>query len=120
MSEQSLPTPPLGKLRIWEDDLEYGRENADVTLVCAWQEGFQAGADHQLKKDCQWLETNSLCYHEKLVPSLRNIMRPKPPSLKEQALQALIHLEDGAHHSMDTTEVVDIIRRALESLSEGV
>jgi hypothetical protein len=53
MSEQSLPTPPLGKLKIWEDDLEYGRENADVTLVCAWQEGFQAGADQELDACCE-------------------------------------------------------------------
>jgi hypothetical protein len=41
-----------------------------------------------------------------------------PPSLKEQALQALAHLENGAHCSMDTTESAHYIRRALESLPE--
>ena len=43
---------------------------------------------------------------------------PKPPSLKEQALQALLHLLHGAAHSMDTTEPAHYIRRALEQLDD--
>jgi hypothetical protein len=50
---------------------------------------------------------------------LRTAMRPRPPSLKDQALQALIHLENGALHSMDTIEPANCIRRALESIPDA-
>ena len=49
---------------------------------------------------------------------LRTARRPKPPSMKERALNALSHLIDGAAHSMDTTEPAEYVRRALEQLPD--
>ena len=76
----------------------------------------QWGADQELEACCEWFQFNG--YHEFLPDKLRAARRPKPPSLKEQALQALSHLLDGAAHSMDTTESADYIRRALEQLDD--
>jgi len=54
----------------------------------------------------------------RLAEDIWTARRPKPPSLKEQALLALSHLVDGATHSMDTTEPAEYIRLALEQLSD--
>ena len=57
------------------------------TLIEAW------GADQQLTKDATWLDHNSLdTPHLKITPigkTLIEAMRPKPPSLKQQAFEAL-------------------------------
>ena len=74
----------------------------------------QWGADQELEACCEWIPKATPWDAEQL----RAARRPKPPSLKEQALQALSHLLDGAAHSMDTTEPADYIRRALEQLDD--
>ena len=59
------------------------------------------GADQELEACCEWAESYAEC-----GDALRLARRPKPPSLKEQALRAL---ED------DDIDVY-LIRRALEAL----
>jgi hypothetical protein len=100
--------PPDHLLRKWESLIIDEEQNVDVVLY----EAFQAGADQELEACCEWVKGHWL------DADLRAIRRPKPPSLKEQALQALAHLENGAHCSMDTTESAHYIRRALESLPD--
>jgi hypothetical protein len=79
----------------------------------------QWGADQELEACCEWLVSEGgFKYEHEAVEDLRAARRPKPPSLKEQALLALSHLLDGAAHSMDTTEPADYIRRALEQLPD--
>jgi hypothetical protein len=65
----------------------------------------QWGADKQLTADCEWVQ----CYAE-CGDSLRAAMRPKPPSLKEQALAELAATERC--HPADYST----IRKALEAL----
>ena len=81
------------------------------TLAARW------GADQQLAEDAKWLDQHALdAPHLKITPvgeSLIEAMRPKPPSLKEQALKALLHLDHGQHN-----ERCLLIRRALEALDE--
>ena len=79
----------------------------------------QWGADQQLELDAKWLDHNALNEaHLKIAPMgevLKEAMRPKPPSLKEQALEVfdkLEHLFDGYGHDGPT------IRRALEALPD--
>ena len=55
---------------------------------------------------------------ELFVELLRAARRPKPPSLVEEALNALVHLCDGASNSMDTVEAAEYIQRALERLQQ--
>ena len=75
---------------------------------------YAAGADQELEACCEWL-VRSYNYPKAGNP-LRTARRPRPPSLKEQALARLISLEELAEsmgHSPD-----DTIRRALEALPE--
>ena len=73
---------------------------------------YRAGADQELEACCQWLP--------KLPPwsgnDLRKHRRPKPPSLKEQALEALEALPTPA--GQVTADRLDTIRRALDALPE--
>jgi hypothetical protein len=76
----------------------------------------QWGADQELEACLEWLKgTSELGIDLELVKA----RRPKPPSLKEQALLALSHLVKGADESMDTTEAAEYIRRALEQLPDA-
>lgn len=75
-----------------------------ATLAARW------GADQELEACCEWLQDPDLNVD---TYKLRAARRPKPPSLKAQAL-ALIdsnssYLDDSA---------MDIIRRALEQLDD--
>ena len=75
------------------------RGEIEVSLIL---EAFAAGADQELEACCEWLP--KYCPWD--ADQLRIARRPKPPSLKEQALRAL---ED------DDIDVY-LIRRALEAL----
>jgi len=71
----------------------------------------QWGADQELEACCEWLDKSTVGMAE----LLRAVRRPKPPSLKEQALDELHisfdrgYLKEGA---------ADTIRRALEALDD--
>jgi hypothetical protein len=104
--------PPDHLLRKWESLIIDEEQNVDVVLC----EAFQAGSDQELEACCEWFLLEG--WHPDHPNKLRAARRPKPPNLKEQALQALAHLENGAHCSMDTTESAHYIRRALESLPD--
>jgi hypothetical protein len=67
----------------------------------------QWGADQELEACCEWTQGYAEC-----GDSLRAARRPKPPSLKEQALVAL---NKGCFPSDDE---IAAIRRALEALPE--
>jgi hypothetical protein len=102
-------TPPPELLKHWEDLHFDEGENYDVMLIQA----YQAGADQELEACCETLESWGSC----IVPDLRSARRPKPPSLKEQALLQLDTLNaDLAMHG--TGRDLSQIRRALEALPE--
>jgi ABC-type thiamine transport system ATPase subunit len=79
-------------------------------------QAYQAGADQELEACVQWVSIQLNCTdQEHLVPHLRAARRPKPPSLKEQALAAL----DDAIMRGDCITISDALptlRRALEAL----
>ena len=99
--------PPGALLKKWEDQWFDEQENADVLLIQA----FQAGADQELEACCGLLVQQGF----DLVDYLHAARRPKPLSLKEQALNEL-------HSSFDRgylkKEAADTIRRALEQLDD--
>ena len=97
--------PPDHLLKKWEELIIDKEENVDVVLY----EAFQAGADQELEACCEWLKGTA---HIGIDFELINARRPKPPSLKEQALESLHHLEAGCAPN------VDLLRRALESLPD--
>jgi hypothetical protein len=101
-------TPPTELLTQWENDWFNEREHADVLLVNAYAAGAQAGADHEIEACVKWLEWN---HSDLLSRDLRAARRPKPPSLKQEALEALSR---RSTFTLDSDR--DTIRRALEQL----
>jgi hypothetical protein len=98
-------TPPAYLLKRWEDAWFDEEEHPDVLLIQA----FQAGADQELEACCALLQ-------QKGVPAwslLRMHRRPKPPSLKEQALEALNRMDQ-----FPTADDKHTICRALEQLDD--
>ena len=97
---------------------EFGKAIDIATQAARW------GADQELDACCEWLETGPYGFSiEATAPSLtkrlRTARRPKPPSLKEQALAALMNA-DGPDYPVPTlvlhVDDATIIRRALEML----
>jgi hypothetical protein len=70
----------------------------------------QWGADQELEACCEWLPDVG-----EMRAMLRAARRPKPPSLKEQALHELV---DVYNRDKIDDSTYDTIRRALEALQE--
>ena len=101
--------PPADQLKKWEDKWFDEEEHPDVLLIQA----FQAGADQELEACCEWFQefykTQFWVKHD--LKHFRAARRPKPPSLKEQALRRLDYVTAFGDDK-------DIIRRALEQLDD--
>jgi len=81
----------------------------------AIEKAYQAGADQELEACRHWLEVNGA--PRKFIDGLLAFRRPKPPSLKEEALEEL----DAAILRGDcfsTSPAKDILRRAIESIPD--
>ena len=90
--------------------LEHFTDKKVFSLAAQW------GADQELEACCEWLRNQHLATHKDLIPSLRTARRPKPPSLKEEALDALEEI--GQVGSALVRSRSDTIRRALEQLDD--
>ena len=111
-----LITPPTELVGEWlcSEDYSWGPlEQASITITTnrlqnVATQAARWGADQELEACCKWLP--------KLPPwsadDLRKHRRPKPPSLKEQALAAQQRMWDGTSNHDDW----NLIRRALEQL----
>jgi len=119
-------TPPPELVQQW--DME-GRHQDYCTLTesiaaraAAW------GADKELDACCEEMKSLpspfGIPFGEMASNALRNARRPKPPSLKEQALAALggMPIEPCLINGVDANASVrakyDTIRRALEALPD--
>jgi hypothetical protein len=76
------------------------------------------GADQELEACCECI--NDLAHGaDAILVDLRAARRPKPPSLKEQALKALKNIDDACEsEGFSRSDDTDIIRRALEALPD--
>ena len=72
---------------------------------------IQHGADQELEACCEWLDNEIGAVDP---DDLRAERRSKPPSLKEQALEAQRRMWSGASNHDDW----DLVRRALEQLDD--
>jgi hypothetical protein len=106
-------TPPPELVQQWDSEAVAAKIPGQLYLAT---QAAQWAADQELlacgnylKQCAQWEEED--------VTEFYNYRRPKPPSLKEQALMAL---EDGntVPGASLTSNEVDIIRRALEQLDD--
>jgi hypothetical protein len=75
------------------------------------REAAQWGADQELEACIEWMSTQNKIWLSEWAKNLGAARRPKPPSLKEQALETLKYPKD-----LWSAGEVDTIRRALEAL----
>ena len=114
MTQQHPITPPPELVKQWikecdqPDNPRWQEYEQDIaTRATQW------GADQELEACGEWLMLNG---YGAAISRLRAARRPKPPSLKEQALAALNEIEDS-YGGPSTQEI--LIRRALEALPDG-
>jgi hypothetical protein len=107
MTNQHPITPPPELVEEWASMLEYHPDEKVFGEVARW------GADQELEACVTWLDKNGLGPNS--LGRLRAARRPKPPSLKEQALDAL-ELFIPFIESENKRAEADTIRRALEAL----
>jgi len=101
-------TPPSELLDKW-DNLPLSTQ--EIFVIAA-----QWGADQELEACCKWLAARDLRSQSVAPCLLRIARRPKPPSLKEQALEQLDGIAAVFRMSHGGNLVCDTIRRALEAL----
>lgn len=108
-------TPPPELVKQWAS--VNGTHYEDLATLCGHiaTQAAQWGANQELEACCEWVAVESIA----AATELRAARRPKPPSLKEQAMRVLV--ENGTNldgrMELDSTDI-EIIRRALEALSD--
>jgi hypothetical protein len=108
MTEQHSITPPPELVQQWTTEYTKTKPNCLGTEFVATR-AAQYGADQELRAVCQLLFSDpSVSY---TLSEIRAARRPKPPSLKEQAIAVL---EDA---NLDSTHY-NILLRALEQLDD--
>jgi hypothetical protein len=119
MTEKHPITPSPELVQQWIGDY-YGcpvsGELSGVETVVAAR-AAQWGSDQELEACCELIDQKGF------LPSslLRLHRRPKPPSLKEQALETLQRLsKDGYPCNYQEDSDWDTIRRALEALPDDI
>jgi hypothetical protein len=115
MTNQHPITPPPELVQNW---LEKASQDIGSTKgifnYCANQ-AAPWGADQELEACCEWL-VNAL-HDKEMGAELRAARRPKPPSLKEQALELLPEIESEDVLHLCPLQVAKI-RRALETIND--
>ena len=112
MTDQQHPiTPPPELVKHWVADTWHEGAPVRSNLYIAIQ-AARWGADQELEACCAYLAkaglTGDAC-------GLQLTRRPKPPSLKEQALLAIdVAVADGRL----SPDVSNVVRRALEQLDD--
>ena len=115
MTEQHPISPPQELVRQWAKQRKFLSDEIVFATIAQW------GADQELEACCEWISKQEWWSLDFSCPGrhwtwtsaqLRAARRPKPPSLKQQGLDAL---DKGCFPSDD--EIV-AIRRALEALPD--
>ena len=105
------PTPPQWQVDAWYKEAMAMGADVDAVLLKA----YRAGADQELEACVEWLPSDLTIDGQ----SLRDVRRPKPSSLAEEALAALEEEDDSMPlMSLKRGERFALIRRALERLQE--
>lgn len=119
MSHQ-IELPP----ELFAEWLAEGRKRySEPALIAGFVAEKAAGwaADQQLDACCEAVSHWYGDWHKgiHLPAMLRDACRPKPPSLKEQALAELEEIMDELHEATGSGFTASAIRRALESIPDA-
>lgn len=109
MTDHQHPiTPPPELVRQWiYDAVGPNYEQCIATAAAQW------GADQELEGCCEW---TTVWISAPEASQLRAARRPKPPSMKEQALAELEEIMTELHDETGSAFTASAIRRALEAL----
>lgn len=119
MTDKHPIIPP--KELVWEWASLANEEDGDEVWISITTQAAQWGANQELEACCEEMKSLpkpfGIPFGKIAANALYAARRPKPPSLKEQALEAL-EVEDDAMplRSLERSERFDTIRRALEAL----
>ena len=112
MTTTNSIAPPPELVAQWNDQASYyGNTTAVIQAIAA--AAAQWGADQELEACCKWTQVYAEC-----GDSLRVARRPKPPSLRKQAYDALDTYIYGEPDPKDKERTYNTIRRALEALDD--
>ena len=90
MADHSLKVPPeLFTEWLSESLLEHDAKSGTVAAIVAGK-AAQWAADQELQACCEWLKGDGWCGS---IARLHAARRPKPPSLKQQALEQFAHVD---------------------------
>jgi len=115
-------TPPPKLVQQWRSEPEYSDGHHKITMVTMSQDRLMEiceksalhGADQELEAIQKEIITQAwFADPGHRLAQLRAARRPKPPSLKEQAMETLKYPKD-----LWSESEVDTIRRALEALPD--
>ena len=109
MTQTHPITPPTELVKQWFLGAKAMPVDQWVTDVAT--QAARWGADQELEACANYIDNNM---SGNKAREFRAIRRPKPPSLKEQALAALKHIL----HNSSTELGAETIRRALEALDD--
>jgi hypothetical protein len=109
MTNQHSIKPPQELL----ENLEQLWFQGGISVADLLTKSYQAGADQELEACCEWLNGGSKIDYD-TAALLRAARRPEPPSLKEQALEALQNMD--YMNQFPNEHDYNTIRRALETL----
>ena len=128
MENECPVTPPPELVKQWLAEPEYvSGWNGKRTMISVTDHRFsnicakaaQWGADQELEACCEWLGDAPVVYNDNddLHPGsyLRDVRRPKAPSLKEEAL---LVIDTAVNDYRMSSDAASIIRRALERLND--
>ena len=107
-----ITPPPELVAKLWRE-ASAGRDDAPIGEI--FNHGvylaYAAGADQELEATLRLMATLNI----RGVDYVRNARRPKPPSLKEQAL---LVIDTAVNDYRMSSDAASIIRRALEALDD--
>ena len=117
MADQHPITPPPELIQQWVDSWYNAKVKHDELATFITTQAARWGADQELEACCDWLDRNNQ-WARCDIDELHDARRPKPPSLKEQALVALSAIALGADNAREFYQDVETIKAALEELTD--
>jgi hypothetical protein len=110
-------TPPPELRAQWRQDAPRYRDSGVGREDWLMDRAAQWGADQELEACLRLVEIDAGEDAYDFARYIRAARRPKPPSLKEQALKALAEADLGSTEA-EWSQRFDTIRRALEQLND--
>lgn len=114
MTEKHLIIPPPELVQQWWEEADQDQDDPKTYFDYVATEAAQWGADQELDACCEWI-ANVPDFYTGSEIDLRAARRPKPPSLKEQALLAI---DTAVADDRLSADVANVVRRALEQLDD--